>query len=239
LTPVVDTKKAIPRRVRWVVRGLVATVVVAVVIAVRNLWFLGNFGVVEPGRVYRSAQPGADLAQLMSRFHLASVLNLRGGTEADDWYAAEVRASRAAGVDFYDLPMSATRRPLRGELIILLDLFDRCRYPLLIHCKSGSDRTGLAAALYRLYRLGEPPEQALRAFSLEYGHIALLGPEQLHKPLREYSAWLAALGLLHEPGRFRFWVEQCYESPDARRRLPPLKPGPRRVGPKDHVTDRR
>jgi protein tyrosine phosphatase (PTP) superfamily phosphohydrolase (DUF442 family) len=239
LTQVVATRKPIRRSVRWAFRGLVAAVVVAAAVTFRNPWFFGNFGVVERGRVYRSAQPGTDLPQLVSRHHLASIVNLRGGTEADAWYAAEVRATRAGGVDFYDLPMSATRRPLRGELIILLDLFDHCRYPVLIHCKSGSDRTGLAAALYRVYRLGESPEQSLKAFSLGYGHVPLLGPEQLHKPLSEYNAWLDAQGLNHEPARFRMWVEQVYESPDRRRRLPPLKPGPRRIGPRDQASTRR
>ena len=65
--------------------------------------------------------------------------------------------ARDQGLEFYDLPMSACRRPTRRELLVLLDLFEHCRYPLLIHCKSGSDRTGLASALYLMSRRGEPP----------------------------------------------------------------------------------
>ena len=55
---------------------------------------------------------------------------------------------------YYDLPLSATRRPTRRELLQLIDLLETCSYPLLIHCKSGADRTGLASALYRLVRRG-------------------------------------------------------------------------------------
>src|SRR4051794_5957964 len=134
--------------------------------------------------------------------HLASILNLRGGSSQDHWYAAEVRATGERGIDFYDLPMSATRRPRRRELLILLDLFERCRYPLLIHCKSGSDRTGLATALYLMTRKNEPPDQALRAFALDYGHVPLFGPKHLHEPLQEYSAWLESHDLAHTPERF-------------------------------------
>jgi protein tyrosine phosphatase (PTP) superfamily phosphohydrolase (DUF442 family) len=143
----------------------------------------GNFGVVDPGRVYRSAQPRADLRRTAASHHLASILNLRGGSRADPWYAAEVDAARDLGIAFYDLPLGATRRPSRRELLLLLDLFDRCRYPLLIHCKSGSDRTGLASALYLMARRGVAPERALDAFSIGYGHFPIGGPQRLHEPV--------------------------------------------------------
>jgi hypothetical protein len=213
------------------IRALLAAVIVALGVTFGNPWFSGNFGVVEAQRVYRSAQPEGDLRQLITQYHLASVLNLRGGSHDDTWYTEEVRATRELGVDFYDLPMSATRRPLRRELLILIDLFDRCRYPLLIHCKSGSDRTGLATALYRMTKKGEPPELAERAFSLGYGHIPLLGPEHLHEPLQEYGAWLRQSGKRHTSARLRFWVEQFYASAEPRRNIPLLEPGPRRQAP--------
>jgi hypothetical protein len=222
-----------PRRIRWLFRGVLASAAVAAVLTFRNPLFRGNFGIVEPGRVYRSAQPFGDLSRQIEEYHLATILNLRGGTAGDDWYTAEVRATRERGIDFYDLPMSATRRPLRRELLLLLDLFERCRYPMLIHCKSGSDRTGLATALFLMIERGEPPEQALRAFSLHYGHVPLFGPEHLHEPLREYAAWLKAQCLAHDPARFRHWVEAIYEAEDPLRVVPSLRPGPRRAVPKE------
>jgi hypothetical protein len=225
--------RVVPRRVRWTFWGVVAAVLVTVVVTFRNPWFFGNIGVVAPGRVYRSAQPGGDFPQVTARFHLASILNLRGGSLADTWYKAEVDTARAQGIDFYDLPLSATRRPRRRELLILLDFFERCRYPLLIHCKSGSDRTGLAAALYLVSQKGERPEQAERAFSLQYGHIPLLGPEHLHEPFQEYAAWLLSNLKVHSPFLFRAWVEKVYEPEEASRAVPVphLRPGPRQPSP--------
>ena len=186
-----------------------------------------NFGVVEPGRVYRSAQPTGNLGRLMDDYGLKSVLNLRGGSDTDPWYADEVRAMRERKVDFYDLPLSATRRPTRRELLVVLDLLDRCRYPLLIHCKSGSDRTGLVSALYRLAILGEGPDRALEAFSVRYGHVGALGTERLHEPFEEYASWLKGRNLAHSPATFRRWVESDYRADDARIAYPPLAPGPR------------
>jgi protein tyrosine phosphatase (PTP) superfamily phosphohydrolase (DUF442 family) len=189
--------------------------------------FSGNFGVVDPGRVYRCAQPTANLERLLDTCRPASVLNLRGGSEADPWYDAEVRAARERGIDFYDLPLSAVRRPSRRELLIVLDLLGRCRYPLLIHCKSGSDRTGLVSGLYLMARRGATPDQALRAFSMAYGHVPIGGPQHLHEPFREYGAWLEARGLAHSPERLHAWVEHDYRADDPAGDLPILRPGSR------------
>ncbi len=193
----------------------------------RRPLFEGNWGVVDGDIVFRSAQPKGDVVGMINAHKLGSVLNLRGGKTADSWYSAEVDATAKTGAEFYDLPMSAVRRPSRRELLVLLDVLDHCRYPLLIHCKSGSDRTGLVVALYQMYRKGESPSQALSSFSLAYGHVPLLGPEHLHEPLHEYAAWLKKQNLPHTPERFVDWVKHDYAASDALVDLPPTRPGPR------------
>ena len=40
------------------------------------------------------------------------------------------------------------------------DLFERIRYPALMHCKSGADRAGIMAVLYKLLREKVPFEEA-------------------------------------------------------------------------------
>jgi len=216
------------RRRTW--RGVAAILLLAGLSAAytfRNPWFRGNFGVVDDGLVYRSAQPLGDWPGLIGGRKIATVLDLRGGSEADPWYAAEVAASRSLGFDFYDLPLAATARPSRKQLLAALDLLARCKYPLLIHCKSGSDRTGLLAGLYLMARKGVPPEQAEAAFSVYYGHVPLLGTRHLHEPFREYAAWLAAHQIPHTPDRLRDWVAQDYRADDPPGAIEPLAPGPR------------
>ena len=129
---------------------------------------------------------------------------------------------------FYDFPISATKRPTRRELLVLIDTLRSCPYPLLIHCKSGADRTGLASALYLMVRARNRRPSRPRTPSPSNTDISrLCGPEHLHEPLREYAAWLAARGLAHSPDRFRDWVKNDYESPDGPEDPPPLTPGPR------------
>lgn len=217
-------------RIRSVTILLGVAGLVAAAMVFRNPWFRGNEGVVAEGKVYRSAQPTHDWESIIARRGLRSVVNLRGGSSKDPWYELEVEKTREGGVDFYDLPMSATERPTREQLLQLIDLLGRCRYPLLIHCKSGSDRTGLVSGLYRLTQEGQPPDVAGREFSVYYGHVPLLRTKLLHAPFDEYSDWLDARKLPHTPARFRGWVESEYRAVDPFRPIEPIATGPRDRG---------
>jgi hypothetical protein len=190
-------------------------------------WYGSNLGVVDPGRVIRAAQPTQQLHKIIQGYKLASILNLRGGSHKDRWYVDEVREAQNSGVAFFDLTLSATRRPTRSELLRLIDFFESCPYPLLIHCKSGADRTGMAAAVYRMVRLNEPPDKARGAFSLYYSHVPFFGPEHLHEPFTEYEEWLTRKMLPHSAARFRDWVKNEYHADDPPADPPPLLPGPR------------
>jgi hypothetical protein len=192
-------------------------------------WTGSNLGIVHGGQVIRAAQPTTGLPALIHDYHLASILNLRGGSPRDWWYNDEVETAKKRRVAFFDLPLSATKRPSRRDLLRLIDTLDRCDYPLLIHCKAGADRTGLATAVYLMTHCNEPPRQALRAFTIYHSHVPLFGTEHLHEPLDEYASWLDAKQLEHTPERFRAWVKNEYKSEDPAVDPPPLEPGPRKA----------
>lgn len=191
--------------------------------------FQHNLAVID-SRVVRSAQPTGQLADWIRDYQLASILNLRGGTPADRWYAEEVKTAAANDVAFFDYPMMATRRPLRRDLLTLIDFFRASPFPVLIHCKQGADRTGLAVAVYRMICLNEPPERAMESFSIFHGHIPIVGTQRLHEPFHEYARWLADQALTHSPDRFRDWVKDHYSSDEPRVDPPPLAAGPRPLG---------
>jgi hypothetical protein len=188
-----------------------------------------NLGIVDAGRVFRSAQPTSGLKEMIRDHKLASILNLRGGSLRDWYYSNEIRVAKEAGVDFYDLSMSATKRPKRSDLLRLIDVMNRCKYPLLIHCKAGADRTGLATAIYRMVVLKEPPEEAVEAFTIYHSHVPLFGTQRLHEPIDEYAVWLARNALPHTPERFHDWVMNTYQADDPAVEPPPVLPGSRHV----------
>ncbi|WP_240911305.1 tyrosine-protein phosphatase [Paludisphaera soli] len=214
-------------RLRRAARILGLGVATAVAAFALRPYYSQNLGVVAPGRAYRSAQPTSGLGELIRDHGLAAILNLRGGNPEDAWYVHEVRTAREAGVDFYDLPLSAVRRPTRRELLLLIDVITKTPEPLLIHCRAGADRTGLATVVYNLMILGQPPEAAIEGFTLYHGHVPLFGPQRLHEPINEYAAWLKSAGLAHTPERFRSWVRDDYRAEDPPADPPPFPAGPR------------
>lgn len=133
----------------------------------------GNFHPVIDGIAYRSAQPsGDDLARWTAQAGLRSVINLRGSHPGTGWYDAEIGQSAQLGLAHYDFGMSAGQTLTQARAAQLVALLQAAPKPVLIHCKSGADRTGLAAAL--LVAALDGDERAAEAqISFRYGHIAL------------------------------------------------------------------
>ncbi len=131
-----------------------------------------NFHVVLPGVLYRSGQmSGAAFAQTIHEHGIKSIVNLRGAAVGEGWYAAEISASEACGVQHFDFPLSATRELKNEEMDEILALINSAPKPVLIHCKSGSDRTGLIGALYLYGVEGRSAQSAGHQLATLYGHL--------------------------------------------------------------------
>jgi protein tyrosine phosphatase (PTP) superfamily phosphohydrolase (DUF442 family) len=135
----------------------------------------GNFHTVKAGQLYRSAQlDKTEFGKVIESYHIKSVLNLRGSNPESAWYKDELTAMREHAVDHYDVGISAHQPPTADQMAQILTILRTAPKPLLIHCKAGSDRTGLVAALYRYAIEGEPAEQAASELSLRFGHFPYL-----------------------------------------------------------------
>jgi protein tyrosine/serine phosphatase len=136
--------------------------------------YTGNFNTIVRNEVYRSAQPtAAQITRYVADHGIKSVLNLRGASAGQDWYDAEMAASDALGLVHTDFRMSASIAITATEAKALVALMDRMPKPLLIHCRHGADRTGLAAALYLAQIAGAEEETAEAQLSIRYGHFSV------------------------------------------------------------------
>ena len=135
----------------------------------------GNYHEVIAGEIYRSAQrSGAELTRRIRQDGIRSVVNLRGSQTDRGWYDEEIAATRAAGGAHFDLRMSAARHMDRAGAEALVALIRAAPKPVLIHCEGGSDRTGLATALY-LAATGHPLDEAGGQLSVRYGFVGIEG----------------------------------------------------------------
>ncbi|MEM7167838.1 MAG: dual specificity protein phosphatase family protein [Planctomycetota bacterium] len=145
-----------------------------------------NFHEVAPGHFYRSGQlTSRQLHQAIDRHGIRTVINLRGADPGERWYEAQRQACAERGVTHHDLSMSARRIPHKHELCSLLQLLQEAVPPVLVHCRGGSDRTGLAAALWVLERDGSK-RKARQQLSERYFHFQRLSPAQRYF-LRRYQ----------------------------------------------------
>jgi len=136
--------------------------------ALRLIWT--NWGVVLPGRMYRCNHPTPGrLARARRRFGLKSLINLRGATRSGSDALSREQAGRL-GLAFIDMPLSSGRAPSRETLQRLADTLRAAPQPALLHCKSGADRAGFAAAVFLLLE-GAPVATALGQMSLRHGHL--------------------------------------------------------------------
>ncbi|HUF87329.1 MAG TPA: sulfur transferase domain-containing protein, partial [Thermohalobaculum sp.] len=129
-----------------------------------------------------------------------TVISLRAG-EAVPALPAEIAACRELGLVFRRLPLRGHRLPSRAELRAARQLFAAAERPVLMHCQSGADRAGFAAALWLLFE-GRPPAEARRQLSPRYGHNPLGRAGLL-------DAFLDACAA--SPLPFADWVETAYD----------------------------
>ena len=129
---------------------------------------------VVPGLLYRSAQlPAGEFVSLAKQTGLRTVINLRGENVGREWYDDQYRAAQELGVGFLNYRMSAYRELTVAQMTELAQMLRDAPKPLLIHCGSGSDRSGLACALL-LLEAGHPPEAVAHQLSLRFGHFPYL-----------------------------------------------------------------
>ena len=126
-----------------------------------------NFGIVEPGRIYRSGQPSpANLEQIRRLHGLKTVVNLRG-LDADTDVKPEEQWCRREGVRLVTVGVTHhDMTPAQAEQILCV-LGDPACQPVLVHCHAGQRRTGMVVATYRMLAQGRSLEQA-RAEMLGY-----------------------------------------------------------------------
>jgi protein tyrosine/serine phosphatase len=136
--------------------------------------FTGSFSAVTPGELYRSAQlTPTQLDEYVKKYGIRTIINLRGANEGRSWYDVEVKESDRLKLVHVDFRMSARHELTQAQAMALIALMEKADKPLLIHCKDGADRSGLASALYLAVVKRVDPKAAEAQLSFRYGHISL------------------------------------------------------------------
>ena len=169
-----------------------------------------NLAAVKPGVLYRANHPTPGrLGRLCRKYGITTVINLRGPTgNGSDALSRE--AARKLGLAFHDMSLESRGAPQKDRIFRLHGIYQQLDGPALIHCKSGADRAGLAAALFVMFQGGTAAE-ALKQLSLRYGHFSMARTGILDAFFRMYQQQ----GEGKKP--FLDWVRDDYDEAELRR----------------------
>jgi len=145
-------------------------VAAAVAVAALELWYPlhqrfvpKQFGVVEPGRIYRSGQISPSIIrETLARYDIRTVVSLQDYDANDDKHRAEREATDALGIRELHFPLRGDGSgELRSYASALAEMAraDRDGAAVLVHCAAGTERTGAAVAFYRLLVQGRPASE--------------------------------------------------------------------------------
>jgi len=151
-----------------------------------------NFHEIDPGKFYRSAQLAKDeFDEIVKKYGIRTVVNLRGSQPGEWWFDDEKAALERLGVRFENLGFSTEQLQTKEDWEKYIDILKTAERPILVHCRSGADRTGEATAVYVHDYMHADREKVLEQVSLRYLHVSLLQPaKRLFVESYEGPEWL-------------------------------------------------
>ncbi len=129
-----------------------------------------NFHWIEPGVMARSNQPSPEHIARYAKLGFKTILNFRGKSDTG-YYQLEKEACERNGMQLIDLRLRSREPPSKEAIHRCKEIFESIQYPALMHCKSGADRAGVAAVLYKHFKMGLPISDAVEQLSLKYLHV--------------------------------------------------------------------
>ena len=163
-----------------------------------------NLHQIAPG-VFRSNQPTFERLEALKQQGIENIVNLRGKSEAAHYLVEEDRC-RSLGLRMHSIELNARSVPEKRHLKDLIELFRSLDGPFMMHCKSGSDRAGLASVIYLVTQKGEPLSKAKRMLSLRFLHLKLTKTGVLDYMLHQYEKSFERSGV-----HFEEWLETEYK----------------------------
>lgn len=138
---------------------------------------IDKFAEVAPG-IYRGAQPSAKGIELLKKLGVKSIISFRTAH-------TDERAAAGAGLVTFEIPFEAgvlgSTPPSEDQIRQFFNIILKPEnQPVFYHCATGSDRTGLMTALYRMEVDGWTNERAIE-------EMDAFGYHNIYKDLKQFA----------------------------------------------------
>lgn len=158
--------------------------------------------------LHRCGHPMPYQLRAAQRAGIQTVLSLRGNETHLGSNQLEWDTCKRIGLRLVHFPIGSRQEPSREQVLSLIDLLDTLPKPLLVHCKSGADRAGLASTIWLILK-GEPVAQATRQMQFwRHGHIKAAKTGVLDAFFDAWGDWQRR----HPGATFRDWVATHYDA---------------------------
>jgi len=175
-----------------------------------HLFFSDRIDTVVKGRIYRSAQLSPrGLVKIIEEKRIGTIVNLRGSFRDSEWYRKEREIAEKNNVRLYDIVLSPHDLPEYPNLLSIIDVLSTSQRPVLIHCRRGSDRTGMVSALALALEQDPPLAELKKQFSWRYGVLPFyrsIGPFFFS----QYERWLERSRNNHDKENLIYWIRNEY-----------------------------
>jgi protein tyrosine/serine phosphatase len=150
--------------------------------------YLSNFDFVVPGKVYRSAQPSPDqVARWVEKYGLKTIVNLRHDA-SERGLPQETAAAEAAGATVINIRLSDRELPDPADMLRLAEVLETAPQPILLHCKMGADRAGVASVMARMAVGDKSYDRAREMLDIKFLHVDN-DPQHIGGVMQQYEQW--------------------------------------------------
>ena len=207
MTPaiVLSSKSKTDRKIGVLISAIVLLVIGGLIAwnnGVRDGIFPKNFGVVEPGQLYRSGQIShwqIEPALKNNGIKVIVALSGHGGKQAD--LDAELKAVNELGIDREVFPLGGDGTGQIEQYALAIAAIHKAKKegkPVLVHCIAGAQRTGGVIATYEMLVEKKSPAEAFEQMR-KYGHDPTANPhllEYLNDHMGELAKKLVDRGVI-------------------------------------------
>ena len=175
-----------------------------------RIWW-HNLHEIRPG-VWRCNQPSPKRIKKAAAMGIRTIINLRGMRD-DGVGKLERQACDEYGLTLIDLKFFSRNVPDKQTIHAAKAVFETAQYPILMHCKSGADRAGIASAVYLLLMENVRADEAAKQLSFKYFHIR-------HTRTGLLDAFIESFAEAEKNGQtFLDWVDNTLDAESVRKKF--------------------
>ena len=123
-------------------------------------------------QAYRSAQPTRyQIKNYVEKYGIKTIINLKGKNPKGPYWEFEKETCEQLGIKIVNVGIKSRGIPSPAQIKEAKEIFENVEYPIWMHCKAGSDRTGIYANLYQYFVDHIPIKDTNQLAFIPYGHL--------------------------------------------------------------------